>query len=89
MDSARAVPRDAGGAARPAPVADPPAGDTVVGDDLTNLSRAEKIAAARKAIREGQRKGPATGRDISFSRYDPNRQIIPLKSGFTVNGGEE
>lgn len=93
MDSARAVPRSAGGAARPAPVAGCWQGDTVdddePDDDLTRMSLAEKKAAARNAIREGQRKGPATGKDVTFSRYDPNRKIVPLTSGFKIDGGAE
>ena len=86
MDSARAAPRGAEGAARPAPE-QLPAGGSLVGDDLPKMTRAEAIAAARKAIRQGQQNSPhCTGRDISFSRYDPNREIVPLKSGFSLGG---
>lgn len=90
--SARAAPRSAGGAARPAPMPGVFLGDTVDDDDLEDLTpmrRAEAIAAAKAAIREGQRKGPATGRDATFSRYDPNRKIVPLTSGFKIDGGAE
>lgn len=90
MDSARAAPRSAGGAARPAPVAGCWEGDTVDDDDPPKMTRAEAIAAAKTAIRNGQKKSPySTGRDVTFSRYDPDRKIVPLTSGFKIDGGAE
>jgi len=91
--SARAAPRSAGGAARPAPIAGSAAAGRVDPDDdedLTPMSRADAIAAAKTAIRNGQRNSPySTGRDVKLSRYDPDRPIIPLRSGFKIDGGAE
>lgn len=72
----RAAPRSAESAAQHAPDRDVPAGD-----DGRRLSRQEIIAKARSEIQKGRAKNPgATGRDTSFSKYDPDRPMTPINS---------
>lgn len=84
--SAQAAPRVAGGATQPALQDQESAGV----DGGGTLSRDEAVALARSEIARGRAKNPAaTGIDTKFSKYDPDRPIIPITSAFGMNGDSE
>lgn len=77
--SARAAPRSTGGATRPALVPDdPPAGR--VETDNPPMSKTAALEMAKEQI--AKRGGPTTGRDVTFSRWNPNRPIIQIPTAF-------
>jgi len=87
--SAQAAPRVAGGAAQPAleNLEDPV--DPIMVDGR-RLRGSELIAYAKAEVEKGRAKNKsATGIDTKFSKYDPDRPIVPITSALRMNGNEE
>lgn len=83
--SAQAAPRGTGGATQPAQDQ-----ESAGVDGAGTMSRDEAIAFARSEVAKGRAKNPAaTGIDTKFSKYDPDRPIIPITSAFGMNGDSE
>lgn len=87
--SAPAAPRVAGGATQPA-LEDQEMSGVAPEENLGTLSRSESLALARANIVKGQKNNPASkGISTQFSRYDPNRPIVPINSAFRFDEDSE
>jgi hypothetical protein len=87
--SAPAAPRVAGGATQPA-LEDQEQEGVAPEEDLSKLSRSELIALTKRRAAEGRkRNSAATGIDTKFSRYDPDRPIVPINSAFRFDEDPE
>jgi hypothetical protein len=90
--SAPAAPRVAGGATQPALKDQEQEGVAPEGngDRVDRSGRAAAIAFARSEVERGRKNNPAaTGIDTKFSRYDPDRPIVPINSAFRFDEDPE